>query len=384
MSRLFVVALALVSLPLFALEYRGQVSVEHRQFFEPGMLGQQQAQSSLVLQPELYHRWQRWDFSFIPFARIDSLDDERTHWDIREALFSYYHGDIELKWGIGKVFWGVTESQHLVDVINQIDAVESVDGEQKLGQPMVNASWFSPHGTFSLFVLPGFRERTFAGVDGRLGIPNINPDDSQFEARNGDRHIDMALRYSVMMGTWDLGLSVFHGTNREPVLLASGDQWTPYYSQMTQYGLDMQGIYGDWLFKWESIYRQTEPQDFSAITAGFEYTQVGIFATSYDLGWLGEYLYDSREQPPTSNDNDVFLGWRFVMNDIAGTEVLVGVVQDLERRDSSAWRLEASRRINNALKWRANAWLFASDSPEDPLYLYRDEDFVELALDYYF
>ena len=40
--------------------------------------------------------------------------------------------------GIDKVFWGVIESRHLVDYINQTDGVEDVDGEDKLGQPMIN------------------------------------------------------------------------------------------------------------------------------------------------------------------------------------------------------------------------------------------------------
>ena len=44
----------------------------------------------------------------------------------------------ELRAGIGRVFWGVTESYHLVDVINQTDLVENVDRKDKLGQPLVN------------------------------------------------------------------------------------------------------------------------------------------------------------------------------------------------------------------------------------------------------
>ena len=39
--------------------------------------------------------------------------------------------------GAAKVFWGTAESRHLVDIINQTDAVEDIDEEDKLGQPMV-------------------------------------------------------------------------------------------------------------------------------------------------------------------------------------------------------------------------------------------------------
>ena len=53
------------------------------------------------------------------------------------------------------MFWGVTESQHLVDVVNQTDLVENPDGEEKLGQLMVNLTVARSWGTLNLFVAPG-------------------------------------------------------------------------------------------------------------------------------------------------------------------------------------------------------------------------------------
>ena len=75
--------------------------------------------------------------------------------------------------GIRKEFWGVTEFQHLVDVINQTDGVEDFDGEDKLGQQMVNLSLVNDWGIVDLFLLPGFRERTYAGEEGRLRGPLV-------------------------------------------------------------------------------------------------------------------------------------------------------------------------------------------------------------------
>ena len=52
-----------------------------------------------------------------------------------------------MRLGLRKVYWGVTESQHLVDVINQTEGVENLDGEDKLGQPMLNLAlivFFAP------------------------------------------------------------------------------------------------------------------------------------------------------------------------------------------------------------------------------------------------
>ena len=79
--------------------------------------------------------------TFAPFFRYDNTDSRRTHADLREAYLLLFgeigEGEWELRVGVDQVFWGVTESQHLVDIVNQVDFVEHPAGEAKLGQPMV-------------------------------------------------------------------------------------------------------------------------------------------------------------------------------------------------------------------------------------------------------
>jgi hypothetical protein len=60
--------------------------------------------------------------------------------------------------GANKVFWGVTESRHLVDIINQTDLVEDIDEEQNLGQPMVNLLLQRDWGQLDFYLKPWFRE----------------------------------------------------------------------------------------------------------------------------------------------------------------------------------------------------------------------------------
>ena len=121
-------------------EWSGYVSGEYRGFFHDGTPEQHNSYLSVATEPEYYHQWQGGNnsFNFKGFARIDQYDDERTHADIRELNWLGVGDKWELRVGIGKVFWGVTESQHLVDIINQTDAVENLDGEEKLGQPMID------------------------------------------------------------------------------------------------------------------------------------------------------------------------------------------------------------------------------------------------------
>ncbi|BDU37469.1 hypothetical protein [Vibrio nigripulchritudo] len=373
----------LVGFPAFT-ELAGQVNLEHRQFFQEGLDGQGKEQTSLVLKPQWYRTTEsgNGEWSFTPFARFDSMDSERTHYDIRELQYLHVFEDFEVRAGISKVFWGVTESAHLVDVVNQSDAVESLDGEQKLGQPMVQFTFERDWGIVDALVLPYFRERTFAGEDGRLRLPVS--DGALYESSREEKHVDFAFRYSQMFGDWDVGLSYFNGTNRDPYFRKVNGEFKPYYAQMSQVGLDVQGIVGDWLWKLESIYRDSD-DNHTGVVAGFEYTFIGIAESDWDVGVIAEYLYDSRgNNAQNIGQNDVFFGTRLVANDAEGTEFLIGVTQDLDNSDVYNGRVEASSRINNQWKWRVDAWLLQNDTPTDLLYFGRQDDFVELSLEYYF
>ena len=170
-QKILIIATIIILPPLTqAHELRGNVAVEYRQFFEDaGYEEQFNNDVSVSVQPEYFHQWDdgKQLFTFTPFARFDQRDEQRTHLDIRELSWLSVNDLGELRIGVRKVFWGVTESQHLVDIINQTDFVENLDGEDKLGQPMINAALIRDWGTIDLFVLPGFRERTFAGEHGR-------------------------------------------------------------------------------------------------------------------------------------------------------------------------------------------------------------------------
>nr|HQU61675.1 hypothetical protein [Nitrosomonas sp.] len=170
---LFKLTLSVVSAQSF--DFSGQLALEVRGFPDKSLWPDQVegAQFSSFLEPEF--RWRSADrnsmLKFTPFVRVDAVDDKRTHFDIREANWRKISGDWEFLVGASRIFWGVTESRHLVNVINQIDFVEDIDEEDFLGQPMVQVGRQLDIGRFDVFLMTGFRERTFPGRDGRLRTP---------------------------------------------------------------------------------------------------------------------------------------------------------------------------------------------------------------------
>jgi hypothetical protein len=376
-----------------AADWSGFVAGEFRYFtYSPLDDRQHDSYLSLAAEVEYYREWNngRDSLTFTPFVRFDQHDGERGHADIRELAWVHVARDWELRAGIRKVFWGVTESQHLVDIINQTDLVENPDQEDKLGQPMVNLALIRDWGTLDLFILPGFRERTFPGAEGRLRTPLVvDADRARYESPAKDRRIDVAVRWSRTLGDWDVGLYHFSGTSREPRLLPGVDQrgapvLTPYYDVIEQTGLDVQATKGAWLWKLEAIHRRGQGEPFSALVGGFEYTFYGVFDSARDVGWLLEYHYDDRGDAATSPfQNDLMSGLRLALNDPQSSELLAGAILDLDR-GGVFYVVEASRRLGQHWKLGLEGRAFAGLHQDDPSFSLRRDDYLQLELAYYF
>ena len=350
----------------------------------------QTAQVSLAATTEL--RWRNGDgdqrASIIPYLRWDSVDDERNLVDLQEAYWAWEGDSLELLAGVNTVFWGVTESVHLVDIVNQTDAAGDVDGEDKLGQPMVNLTWQQDWGLLSAYVMPYFRDRNYPGVDGRLRTPlPVDSDRAVYESSSDENHVDVALRYSHYIGDIDVGLSVFSGTSREPRLIPADDApvLLPHYDQIDQFGVDLQYTRDAWLWKLEAIARNGYSETFAAAVGGFEYTFYQVAQSGADIGVLLEYQYDGRNElePFTTADNDVFAGFRLALNDTQDTSLLAGIAYDTVTGETF-FNVEAERRIGDSISLEVRARAFSGAGPQDITFAVVRDDYVQIQLAKYF
>ncbi len=376
-----------------AWDWSSNVELQSRLFARdalwPGQ-GSQAAQVSLAATAEL--RWRNAEgdqrASIIPFLRRDSVDDERNLVDLQEAYWAWEGDSLELLAGVNTVFWGVTESVHLVDIVNQTDAAGDVDGEDKLGQPMVNLTWQQDWGLLSAYVMPYFRERNYPGVDGRLRTPlPVDSDRAVYESSSDEYHVDVALRYSHYIGDIDVGLSVFSGTSREPRLIPADDApvLLPHYDQIDQFGVDLQYTRDAWLWKLEAIARNGYSETFAAAVGGFEYTFYQVAQSGADIGVLLEYQYDGRNElePFTTADNDVFAGLRLALNDTQDTSLLAGIAYDTVTGETF-FNVEAERRIGNSISLEVRMRAFSGAGPQDMTYAVVRDDYVQIRLAKYF
>jgi hypothetical protein len=433
-------------LPVYAeINFSGYIEGEARLYPSNGLLkDQKEALASIAIEPELSWKSASEDHSirFKTFARYSDPDGHRDHADIRELYYNYAGTGWQAEVGINKVYWGVVESLHLVDIVNQTDFVESVNGEQKLGQPMVSFGLEQNWGNLDLYVLPYFRERKYPDGPERFrlnlnGQPiNFDKNSPLYDSHKENEHIDYAIRWAKSFDTLDVGISYFSGTNREPIPILVDvividpvpvppiidTSMSSYYEQMEQAGLELQYLYDDWAFKFEGVSKNLDTGDFNSTVIGFEYTLSDVGSSGGDLGLLVEYLWNDRQsvdifpmslEALPANDlallsfltpvqlaalqqsaiipgdylspfeNDIFLGTRFGLNDIGSTEFLAGIIVDADDQTTSG-SFEGSTRIGDDVRISLNIYFFENVDEDSAFYPLRKDDQIEAKVAWYF
>lgn len=377
------------------IEQAGYVALEHRQYFggpQYDDLGQELGSGPTIsMEPEWYYVSddERDTVTTRLFWHGDPYHDKKTHGDIRELDWVHVSDDRdwELQAGISKVFWGVTESRHLVDIINQTDQLLDTDGEDKLGQPLLQYARFTDYGTLRFYYLPYFRKQIFGTREGRLTGPVlVDNDQERYTNSAKEWHPDLAVRYQNTFGSWDIALAHFHGTSREPTLIYQTDIFVPQYDIIDQSSLDAQYTKEGWLWKLEAMVRAGQGDMFAAASGGFEYSFYSINDSDADLGFLVEYHYDERDQrqaPATIYNHDLFVGTRLALNDIESTELLVGGMMDVVN-SSQSYFLEFSTRLSDEIKLEIETRILADTSQNDAAYVFQHDDFSQISLAYYF
>ena len=393
------------------IDLSGRLNAESRWFPQSALFPDQGTHASgFVAIPNLYLEDEAGRvLSIMPFFRYDSADARRTHFDLREAYIlltgALGNGEWELRLGIDRVFWGVVESRHLVDIVNQIDLVEHPDEKTRMGQPMAYVTWSSNLGVLELLGMTYHRARTFPGSSGRLRASLIVDDERvEYEGSSGKWHPDFAARYSHTLGLMDFGVSVFDGTAREPTLglcLDCGGQpgqpgqpgppaLYSAYERIRQFGVDAQWTTGALLLKLEAIRRTgarnllSREEDYNAFVVGGEYALFSLLGSDADLTLFVEWDRDGRGRRATNfYENDLFAALRFMLNDVQGTEVTASVLHDLDR-SQRIYGLELARRLTDTWSVNLEAIAITNIDALDLYYDLRRDGFFQFSLNYHF
>jgi hypothetical protein len=357
----------------------GWLETELRVFPHDGLYAEQR-RTYLALGSELRltgrvggaHHW-----AVTGFARGDIANGHRSHVELREATWTWRPARWQLRGGILTTFWGVAESNRLVDVVNQRDEREAPDVNAKLGQPGVAFMGPAAGGTLEVLALTYHRPRAFGLGAGRFRPPTF-VDAPLYESAAGRHRLDWAGRWSTRAGALDVGVSHFWGTAREPQF-RDGAAPQPRYAVVHQTGLDAQLTLGALLLKTEAIRREND-STIGAVTAGAEYVFGDVASSGNDVVLFSELTLDERRtRTPTGLDRDLFLAVRWNPNDAAGTELTVGGTLDLTS-GAHVVRLEGSRRWSASWRVVGEVHVIGGQRPSEVGYATRRDSFVRAAI----
>jgi hypothetical protein len=225
-------------------------------------------------------------------------------------------------------------------------------------------------------------------------------------------------------GRWTTGQTDFYavaylGVDRLPILTLTdncGGQPDCFpsefvaratYLPLRLIGIEVQSALSSVLLKVESTYRDQRVDDDAfrgqvtaiaetsfQLVAGIEYLWQEIAGTGGDLNLILEFLYDDARTEnsflvlrPFQRDLAASITWS--LNDLGGTVIEAGWVQDLERSDSLG-RLRAGTRLTGSLRLTVGADVILGEDPQslpdqlNPFWIYSVNDRLSATFTYGF
>ena len=289
---------------------------------------------------------------------IKKLSSKRDiFYDIKEANVNFENSTWGFLLGSTEEFWGKTETFNPVDIINSYNYDEGLSKPNKLGEVMIKANREIGIGDLSIYYLPNFRLNKYPSKKSRLSLPIEVNDDEVNYVNGADKNMQQfAVRFSGYYEDLDFGISFFEGISRDPFFNLVSGKMVPSYSKISQYGIEVQQLLGEWIVKGEFINREGQQniigslKDYSLGVLGLEKSLYGLINGNTDFTFFLEYAKDSRGvSAHQSNQNDVFFANRITLNDVHDTSILLAFSRDLNT-DSGIFNSSISRRIFGLFK----------------------------------
>ena len=381
---------------------KGYVGLEAHYYPQEGAGDQGHGNAAGIAELELFDfLGDAWTAKLTPFARLDAVDTSRHRFDLREAELEYQSGPWTFSGGMRKVSWSVTESVNLVphqvvDILNQRDLAGDPSGKEKLGAAMLRGAWQGERVLAEAFILPWFREREFPSTEARehpfSGAVDL-PGEVSYTDGNEEFQPGFALRLEAVLGPANLAFIQSRGYAPQPALsfdTATGALNSLYY-QVDMSAVTVQASVGTWLLKTESAWFDTGlnpdgfsvPDSYFSTVTGVEYTFIRPSKTA-DLSVIAEWMYDERGDglDGVQFQNDLFAGLRWAANDLFGTEIVGGVVHDLEA-DAAIFHAEYKRRIGDSQRLEVVVRAFSAED-DHPMSAVTDDTLLKVRYRWFF
>lgn len=364
---------------------KGSIAIEGRGFWPDDDDRTEDFGVALTGRLELVHKHGKWREDLRLLGRVGAIDPTRSVFIVEEGFVGYKDKKLTLRFGPQLLNWTATEAFHPADVINSRNFDSNVENADKIGEPMLSASFRMGRGRFELFYMPFRMEPLLPGSSSRLSFAPAGTalGDPLWIGRDGElgdavtEPTQVAVRVSQTIGDADIALQfVNHQDRSQPTVALDPETGSvrPLYAMVTHFGLTWTHVLESLIVKLEAAHRRFAepsslgrfvplgrlvPNDHTQVALGFEYGWSDDDGEDFTLLLEGQAVIggDEDERAALSPfQNDVLVGLRWSANDIDATSLTTGVIFDVTRleilgnvqysqRLSDTWSLAAGLRV---------------------------------------
>ena len=344
-------------------------------------------------------------------GRAAAVDESRSDL-ILEEFWAGWRGDwLDVLVGARLINWSATEAFHPADIINSRNLDSDIENAEKIGEPMASVRARLWQGGLTAFFMPLRLAPRLPGPRSRLNFSQGQPLGKTLWS-NRDEGIDdgpwtsqWAARFDQTFAGLDLALHyVDHQDRHQPAIILEPNSGRihPVYRRVKRYGGTAAQVLGEWILKAEVDHRRFDALDmgpqYQVLNPGAaDHTAVAFgleWGWGYSSGSEGTVLLEgqwmiadaSADELETLGpfQRDILLGYRHALNDVEGTELLVGVIIDTQRPDECIANVTFTRRIND--QWSLDSGLRIMNAPESKSLLHAQHEAhsVQLSLTRFF
>lgn len=343
-------------------DWKGFVEVRPRVYFDDRSGPRQDEQLLIEAELELDFRFEnRWTGYFRPRVFVDAFDGELERFEPYEAYATWSGDGMDVRVGQFVENWGIVDTFNPIDVVNRRDLATDFLDPTRLGELGGRVRWFGEGSgallepTWSLYVLPSWRETEFAIGEQRFSFGDAFNPDAGFEPSGSDRAL-YAVRYAAVLETGpvnaDVQALVARGPERQPSLIPSGPDLVPVYFGATTVGLGFravpnQDVAGQFLstltLKAEIAHKSPyafddspieDPDDYTAYVLGVDRQFFGLRSDQDQLTLTVEYAGEEGANDINATfrpfRNDLILRGLYEPNDFARSSLELRGIYDFD------------------------------------------------------
>ncbi len=373
--------------------YLSAPSQKHKQNFTAVQeLELKYIKDDLTLYSKLYAQEDSYDLS-----SDDAKKNERTFARLDELYLKYDFENDMLQAGKSIKFWGSLEVRNIVDGFNPRDLRQDMFNADKFGVYNISYSHYTQSGELSLIVKLDEVDQPmaaqpyvyyffpyFVSYDGRLHEAQDSYRPSIFLTYSGSTDTEYALDYAfIYQNGYDSQRYFITDTpqNLNPTSPTFTDptEFKQYAYIANKFMTYNTLVVGATLIKLEALYAKVDDNvyigDYSHIALGVEHTIENLMGSEAGLGLLVEYYrYDTYEDDKYTDlelfetmQNDLFLGFRYSVNNANETSLLGGVIADVVYNEQSYF-CKFDTRVYDSFKVQAD-YYYINPSKKETLSL---------------